>query len=98
MRRRYRCLGLRSLPETAGDVARATPRARIDAFIERVRLCTGRRIARADIWRVAGYKDATQFERFQRARRVSLASAANFTRVLQMEPADFLRRMESLRQ
>src|SRR6266487_829610 len=40
-------------------------RLRIDEFIRAVRL-EGTKITRTDIWTVAGYSDATEFERFQR--------------------------------
>jgi hypothetical protein len=71
-------------------------RAEIDAFIGSVLEKTGKRITRTDIWRVAGYSDATQFERFQRNQNVSKGSLATFGRVLRLSPAEFLVRLNSI--
>ena len=65
-------------------------RARIDAFIEKLR-DAGHPITRTDIWRVAGYQDATEFERFQREDdRTTSGSKARFNRVLDMSPEVFI--------
>ena len=63
----------------------------MDGFIANL-LEAGRKITRKEIWTVAGYKDATEFERFQRGDNRSTQSAiAVFTRVLNMKPADFIK-------
>lgn len=71
-------------------------RAAIEAYIEEVVRKTGRRITRTDIWRVAGYTEATQFERFQRGKGASVGSIAKFTRILNLSPAEFLQRLDGL--
>jgi hypothetical protein len=69
-------------------------RAAVDRFIAKVAEA-GYKITRKDIWTVAGYKNSTDFERFQRAdRRTTETAAANFTRVLRMKPGDFIRALQ----
>lgn len=72
------------------------PRALVEAFIQRVLKETGRRIKRKDIWRVAGYRDATEFERFQRGKGATAGSTTKFTRLLQLTPTEFLARLSRL--
>ena len=73
-------------------------RALVDEFIALVLQETGERITRTDIWRTAGYREATDFERFQRNdRRASKASTATFSRILQMEPAAFVTLLQKQR-
>src|ERR1700680_4967915 len=74
-----------------------TVRARVDAFIEAVFEMRARRITRTDIWRVAGYTEATQFERFQRSKNQSAGSVVRFDRVLKMSPAEFVERLDRLK-
>jgi len=58
-------------------------RAKVDAFIERARHKTGRRITRTMIWKAAGYKNRTEFERWQRGdARTTAAAHRNIMRVL----------------
>jgi hypothetical protein len=45
-------------------------------------------------WRVAGYRDTTHFERFQRNQDASAGSRTEFMRVLRLSPAEFLRPRE----
>ncbi|MGA2117525.1 MAG: hypothetical protein ABSH56_22530 [Bryobacteraceae bacterium] len=71
-------------------------RAQVDRFIESVLTATGRRITRTDIWRVAGYKEATQFERFQKNRRASSGSIIKFNGILKLKPSEFLARLSKL--
>lgn len=69
----------------------------IDAFIRNL-LEHGHKITKKDIWTVAGYKDATEFERFQRGSARTTASAvSNFNRILKMKPDDFLRLLQKQR-
>lgn len=72
-------------------------RQRIEAFINRIFETKDQRITRTDIWVLAGYKEATQFERFQREAKVSKASKANFDRVLNMSPEEFIERLDRKR-
>ena len=66
-------------------------RAAVDAFIEEVLQETGKRITRTDIWRAAGYKDRTEFERFQRDDpRTTDSAKAAFYRTLKMKPKAFI--------
>jgi hypothetical protein len=69
----------------------------IDAFILKVEKATGRDIKRTDIWTVAGYKDRTEFERFQRNERVTETASDNFTRVLNLEPKEFIETLDKKR-
>jgi len=69
-------------------------RAVIDAFIGKLAEA-GHKITRKDIWTVAGYEDATEFERFQRgAARANRSAAVAFNRVLNMEPRAFIQLLE----
>ncbi len=65
-------------------------RAAIDAFISKL-ADAGRKITRKNIWTVAGYTNATEFERFQRGdTRTTQSAAAAFNRVLSMKPENFI--------
>ena len=64
----------------------------IDQFIVRVRAQTGERIKKADIWKVAGYKEDSEFQRFQRVdKRTTKKATAEFKRVLAMDSRQFLK-------
>jgi hypothetical protein len=66
----------------------------IDTFIAKLTEA-GRKITRKDIWTVAGYKNRTEFERFQRGdARTTRSAIANFERVLGMAPEEFIRNLE----
>lgn len=63
------------------------PRAKVDDYIQEVLENTGKRITKKDFWTKAGYKDATQFERWQRNdSKASKAAEGNFARVLREKP------------
>ena len=65
-------------------------RAAIDSFIFKLAEA-GRKITRKNIWKVAGYTNATEFERFQRGdTRTTQSAAAAFKRVLGMTPEAFV--------
>lgn len=65
-------------------------RQQIEAFIQKM-LAAGHKVAKKDIWRVAGYKHRTEFERFQREdNRTTTTAAAAFNRVLNMSPDSFM--------
>ncbi len=65
-------------------------RAAINAFISKLAEA-GRKITRKNIWTVAGYTNATEFERFQRGdTRTTQSAAAAFKRVLGMSPEAFI--------
>jgi len=77
---------------TGASQAKVTNRAMVDACLAKVLEKTGQRITRRDLWRVAGYSNATEFERFQRNdRRTTETARANFKRVLSMNPEDLVR-------
>ena len=63
-------------------------RAIVDAYIEEVRIKTGRRIYRKAIWIAAGYKTRTEFERWERrdTKHPNKAADENFTRILREKP------------
>jgi len=78
-----------------GPTEAITPRRLIDAFIAEVLAKTGTKISRKDIWLVAGYNSATEFQRFQRNdQRTTQSAATNVHRVLEMNPEDFIRSLE----
>jgi len=69
----------------------------IDTFIAKLTE-SGRKITRKNIWTVAGYKNRTEFERFQRGDvRTTRSATANFKRVLGMAPEDFVRSLDRQR-
>lgn len=73
-------------------------RAAVRAFMQRVFDKTGRRVIKKDIWTVAGYSEATEFERFQRNDPHTTRSAVeNIDRVLSMKPGDFIQKWEIMR-
>ena len=66
----------------------------VRAFLERVRDETGETVRRKDVWSVAGYQNATEFERYQRNDpRTTESAKSNFDRVLNSNPQDFVRRL-----
>ena len=76
------------------NLAGTDRRAAINAFILKVTE-SGRKITRKDIWTVAGYKVATEFQRFQRNDlRTTVSATIAFNRVLSMKPEDFIRSLE----
>jgi len=87
-------LRLQSVPEGASSTLDAkeepsSPRQRIERFILRM-AASGTKVKRKDIWRAAGYKNPTEFERFQRGDARNKSAISNFNRVLKMKPQDFL--------
>ncbi len=61
--------GSGGMSEPAADTADdngADRRAAVDAYIEEILERTGKRITRTDIWKLAGYKSRTEFERWER--------------------------------
>ena len=71
-------------------------RGMVDGYIAQVLARTGKKISRRDIWLVAGYESATEFERFQRNdQRTTQSAVTNFQRVLDMKPDDFIRLLET---
>jgi hypothetical protein len=68
------------------DPTAAKRRALVDAYIAEVLRVKNKRIFRSDIWKEAGYKDATAFQRWQRNdRRSSESDNRAFTRLLLIE-------------
>jgi hypothetical protein len=58
-------------------------RASVDTFLEAVFRQTGKRINRSDLWKKAGYKSRTEFERWERDDpRTTNAARRNFSRLL----------------
>ena len=73
-------------------------RAAVNAFIQRVLEENSVRITRADIWRVAGYTEATEFERWQKhSKRQSPGTDLKISHVLRMKPAEFLEKRPQTR-
>jgi hypothetical protein len=73
-----------------GPATDATPvgnRERIDGFILKMAK-SGLKIKRNDIWHAAGYKDRTEFERFQRDERRNQTALSNFNRILSLNAED----------
>ncbi len=75
----------------ASDPKEITPsnRDRIEKFILKM-ADSGAKITRKKIWLTAGYRDATEFERFQRGSARNRAASAAFNRILSMEADSFL--------
>jgi hypothetical protein len=62
-------------------------RAAVDSYIETVLKQTGKRITRTEIWKAAGYKTRTDFERWERGDpKATRASHRAFTRILAKPP------------
>jgi hypothetical protein len=96
--------GLPFLPESfkktvrrSTSISKAARRKLVDDFIARIQFQAGRKISRTDIWKVAGYRDATEFERFQRGERVTVSANDNFSRVLRMTPESFTRSVDKIK-
>ena len=72
----------------SGQAPNLTNHERIDAYIEEVRDKTGKKITRTDIWKkVAGYKEGTEFYKFQRGdEKTNRAARKNFERILREKP------------
>jgi hypothetical protein len=73
---------VQSADSMAGD-----RRSMVEAYIEEVRIKTGKRITKKDIWSRAGYKNPTEFERWQRqdSEHPNMAAHEIFTRMLCVE-------------
>lgn len=75
--------------------AEANNKRLIENFIVTVQSKTSRKITKKDIWAVAGYRDATEFSRFQRNdTRTTPTATANFNRVLNCPPEAFIGMLE----
>jgi len=84
-----------AIPEVEGDSVAAERRAKVEMFISSVGKF--RAITRKDIWTVAGYSNATEFERWQRDdERATESAVHNFTRVLNMTPEKFIDDLKKL--
>ena len=71
----------------SGDPIAAKRRAQVDEYIEEVFRVKKKRIFRKAIWKAAGYRGATEFERWQRNEpRSSKKHDRDFTRVLTEKP------------
>jgi hypothetical protein len=64
-------------------------RAEVDAFIKRARQINTK-IFKRHIWKLAGYRNATEFERFQRGSRATATATENIGRILRMTPKQFI--------
>lgn len=65
---------------------RAERRAMVDAYIEEVFRQTGNRITRTAVWKKAGYRSRTEFERWERSDpRASKTAHQRFTNLLLIE-------------
>ena len=68
-----------------------TNRQRVDDYLARVTEKAGHKATRTDFWTVAGYKNRSDFERFQRDKKVTKTAKENFNRILEeMTPEQFL--------
>jgi hypothetical protein len=74
------------------DSAAPSRRAAVDAYIEEVFKATGRRITRTEIWKKAGDKSRTEFERWEslwyekKHRKPNGAANRRFTQILTNKP------------
>lgn len=76
-------------------VGAAFNRSRVEAFLRRLAEISPRRITRADLWRAAGYRDPTEFKRWQRGAPVSPGCSARFNRLLATDPRQFLASLQA---
>jgi hypothetical protein len=84
------------LPLAHSDHNANSTRRRIESFIRKLRTA-GHTIKKKDIWAVAGYTDATEFERFQREdKRVTSGVTSKFNRILNMSPEVFMKELREL--
>jgi hypothetical protein len=84
--------------EPEGDTT-GSRRARVNAFLNRVRSETGMAVHanRTDLWQVAGYNDATEFQRWQRGdRRTTAGAKAKFERILRMTTVEFTEQLNRI--
>lgn len=79
--------------KTEATPANKTKRSEIDAFIAKL-ADHGHKITRKNIWTVAGYRNRTEFERFQRGHSTNQNAISIFNRVLKMTPDQFLQVLE----
>ena len=69
-------------------------RGEIDAFISTLTYA-GRKISRKNLWTVAGYRNPTEFQRFQRGdARATQSATTAFNRILRMSPDEFIRLLD----
>jgi len=69
----------------------STIRQRVDDYLARVTEKAGHKATRKDLWTVAGYTNRTEFERFQRDKKVTNSAKETFNRILEkMTPEQFL--------
>ena len=100
LRKDGRKVSLRSSSKAtqAKDVEPSNRRDAINSFINRMKMATGLSIKRKNIWKVAGYTDPTQFQRFQRNDpRTTQSAIAQFNQVLKMMPEDFRKKVAEQR-
>jgi hypothetical protein len=73
---------------TSAESEPADPRALVDRYINDVLRQRGKRITRTDFWKAAGYKNATEFQRWQRQdpKHRNKAADGNFKRILLEKP------------
>jgi len=78
-----------------GENQCASHQDEVDAFLARVVSTTGHKATKTDLWRVAGYNDRREFERFQRGELPENKSATeSFQRVLSMSPETFVEQVK----
>lgn len=74
-------------PTEREGTVKETRRAAVNSYIQEVLAQTGKRITRTDIWKKAGYRSRTEFERWQRGdKRANKAADKNFNRILTDKP------------
>jgi hypothetical protein len=63
-------------------------RAAVDAYIAEVRRETGKEITRTDLWKAAGYRTRSEFERWERndSKRRNKTADRKFTQILTQKP------------
>ena len=87
-----------ALQESSRAAPSSMTRQRIEGFIDGVRAATGQAINKTDIWRVAGYTDRTEFERFQRDdARTTVRARGRFEEILTLDPHVFIERLKRAR-
>jgi hypothetical protein len=86
----------RQIGDHQGSVGKADRATAVKSFLGKVKSAIGRAVTKKDFWTVAGYKERSEFERYQRNDPKTTRSAiVNFDAVLKLTPVDFIRQLDA---
>lgn len=90
-----RAVANQTASSASGDDCARRRRASVDSLISKT-LAIGTKIHRNDIWKIAGYINASEFERYQRCdKRATKTAIRAFDEVLALTPEEFLNRLKT---